>query len=74
VVRRPPATYICPIAKARKSKPRERRHERRATLIKGTPARYLGHAHAPHEQSAIEEAATEFRVPENLRDDWWSRL
>jgi hypothetical protein len=40
----------------------------RATLIKGTPVRCLGHVHAPDEKSAIEEAAKEFRVPNNLRD------
>src|SRR5262249_1886928 len=46
-------------------------------LIKGTPARYLGLIHAPHEKAAIEEAAKEFRVPDNprdriavMRDDW----
>src|SRR5262245_14522901 len=33
-----------------------------------TPARYLGHVHAPDEQSAIDEAAKEFRVPDNLRN------
>ena len=56
------------MAKAKKTKPRERLHEWRATLIKGTPARYLGHVHAPDEKSAIEGAAKEFRVPGNLRD------
>src|SRR5262245_66322536 len=35
------------MAKARKTKPRERLFEWRATLIKGTPARYLGHVRAP---------------------------
>jgi len=33
-----------------------------------TPARYLGHVHAKDEASAINEAAKEFRVPDNLRD------
>src|SRR5262245_13097522 len=33
-----------------------------ATLIKGTPARYLGHVDAKDEASAIDEAAKEFKV------------
>jgi len=52
------------MAKAKKSKHRDHVHRWRATLIKGTPARYLGHVHAPDEERAIEEAAKEFRVPE----------
>jgi hypothetical protein len=36
--------------------------------LKATPARYLGHVQALDEQTAIEEAAKEFRVPDNLRD------
>src|SRR5262245_39716459 len=40
----------------------------RATLIKATPARYLGHVDAKDETSAIDEAAKEFRVPDNLCD------
>ena len=56
------------MAKARKTKPRDFQHRWRATLIKGTPAKYLGHVEAPDEETAIEEAAKEFRVPDNLRD------
>jgi hypothetical protein len=55
-------------AKAKKTKPRERLFEWHATLIQGTPARYLGHVHAPDEKWAIAEAAKEFRVPDNLRE------
>ena len=56
------------MAKAKKTKPCDRVHSWRATLLKATPAKYLGHVHAPDEASAIKEAAKEFRVPDNLRD------
>jgi len=53
---------------ARKSTPRDFEHRWRASLIRGTPARYLGHVHAKDETSAIEKAADEFEVPDALRD------
>jgi len=40
----------------------------RMTLIKGTPAKYLGHVHAKDEAEAIKEAAKEFKVAEALQD------
>jgi len=47
------------MAKAKKTKPRDRLFRWRATLIKGTPAWYLGHVDAKDEASAIDEAAKE---------------
>jgi hypothetical protein len=40
----------------------------RATLIKGTPAKFLGHVEAPDEETAREQAAKEFKVSEVLKD------
>ena len=56
------------MAKAKKTKPQERLLHWRITLIKGTPARYLGHVDAPDEETARKEAAKEFKVAEALRD------
>jgi len=56
------------LAKAGKSTPRDFKHRWRASLIRGTPARYLGHVHAKDEATAIEKAAEEFEVPDTLRD------
>lgn len=55
-------------AVAKKAKPRERVFRWRATLIKATPARYLGYVDAPDEETARKEAAKEFNVSEALRD------
>jgi len=38
------------------------------SLIKATPAKYLGSVYAPDERSALETAAREFRVPDALRN------
>jgi hypothetical protein len=40
----------------------------RATLIKGTPAKYLGYVDAPDEESAREQAAKEYNVSDVLKD------
>ena len=56
------------MAKAKKTKPRERLFSWRATLIKGTPAKYLGYVDAPDEETAREQAAKEFNVSDVLRD------
>jgi hypothetical protein len=56
------------MAKVRKTKPREQLFRWRATLIKGTPAKYTGYVEAADEKTAIEEAAKEFKVSETLRD------
>ena len=56
------------MAKARKSTPRDFQHRWRASLIRGTPGRYLGHVQAKDQATAIERAAKEFDVPDTLRD------
>jgi len=40
----------------------------RISLLKGTPARFLGYLYAPDEQAAIEAAAKEYKIAEALRD------
>jgi hypothetical protein len=52
----------------KKIKPQERVFQWRATLIKGTPARYLGYVSASDEETARAIAAEEFNVSETLRD------
>lgn len=59
---------MLPMAKAKKSKPREHLHRWRATLIKGTPTKYLGHVYASSEADAAKEAAREFNVADALQD------
>jgi hypothetical protein len=49
-------------AVAKTTKPRERLFSWRATLIKRTPAKYLGYIDAPDEETAREQAAREFNV------------
>lgn len=56
------------MAKAKRTKPHERLHEWRVTLLRATPARYLGHVDAPDEATAIDEAVKKFSVPDNLRN------
>jgi hypothetical protein len=46
---------------------RERLFGWRATLIKGTPARYLSSVDAPDEETVREQAAKEFNVREVLK-------
>ena len=43
----------------KQTKPRERLFRWRATLIKGTPAKFLGHVDAPDEETARRQAAKE---------------
>jgi hypothetical protein len=40
----------------------------RISLLKGTPARFLGYLYAPDEQAAIEAVAKEYKIAEALRD------
>jgi hypothetical protein len=56
------------MAKAKKSKPRDHRVRWSISLIKATPAKYLGQVFAISEAEAIKEAAKEFNVAEALRD------
>jgi hypothetical protein len=53
---------------AKKTKPRERLFRWRVTLIKGTPAKYLGYVDAPDEEAARKQAVEEFNVSEVLKD------
>ena len=46
---------VCCMASAKKARPQERLFRWRATLIKGTPARYLGYVDAPDEETARKE-------------------
>ena len=56
------------MAKAKKSKPRDHQVRWSISLIKATPAKYLGQVFASTESEAIKEAVKEFNVAENLRD------
>jgi hypothetical protein len=56
------------VAKAKKSQPRDHRVRWSISLIKATPAKYLGQVFATNEVEAIKEAAKEFGVAEALRD------
>ena len=58
---------VCCMAKAKKSKPGERLFEGRVSLIKGTPAKFIGYVHAPDTKTAEDVAAEEFRIPDTLR-------
>jgi hypothetical protein len=54
-----------PIERCRRNRPRARFW---ITLLKGTPAKFLGFIEATDEKAAIEAAATEFKIAEALRD------
>jgi hypothetical protein len=56
------------MAKAKRSKPRDHQVRWTISLIKATPAKYLGQVFATSETEAIKEAAKEFNVAEALRD------
>ena len=56
------------MAKAKKSKPRGHQVWWSISLIKATPAKYLGQVFATSEAEAIKEAVKEFNVAEALRD------
>jgi hypothetical protein len=43
-------------------------HRFRITLLKGTPAKFLGFVEAPNEKAAVEAAAREFKIADTLRD------
>jgi hypothetical protein len=56
------------MAKAKKTKPRERLFEWRVSLIKGRPAKFIGYAHAPDAKAAEDIVAEEHKIPDTLRD------
>jgi hypothetical protein len=56
------------MAKAKKSKPRERRVRWRVSLIKGTPAKFIDYVEAPDAKTAEDIAAKEHRISDTLRD------
>jgi hypothetical protein len=56
------------MAKAKKTKPRDHKSRWSISLIKATPAKFLGQVFAKDEAEAIKEAAKEFNVAEALRD------
>ena len=60
--------WCCCMAKAKKTKPRDRLFRWRVSLIKATPAKFIGFVHAPDEKSAIETAAEDYDISETLRD------
>jgi hypothetical protein len=58
---------VC-MAKAKKSKSRERLPRWRVSLIKGTSAKFIDYALAPDAATAEKQVAEEHRIPETLRD------
>ena len=62
------------MAKAKKTKPRERMVEWRVSLIKGTLAKFIGYVHAPDAKTAEDIAAEEHRIPDTLRTASGARL
>ena len=56
------------MAKAKKTKPRERLFNWRVSLIKGTPAKFIGFALAPDAETAEKQVAEEHKISETLRD------
>jgi hypothetical protein len=67
------------MAKAKKSKPRDRIVRWWVSLIKGTPAKFIDCVQGPDATSAEDIAAKEHKIPDTLRDrvvavreDWWN--
>jgi len=60
------ATTIFSASAVKKSPSKPVEHRWQITLIKATPAKYLGSVYAPDEAAAIEAAAREFKVPDQL--------
>jgi hypothetical protein len=54
--------------KAKKSTPRDHLIRWRISLIKATPAKFVGFVRAPDENSAIEMAVKDYGISERLRD------
>ena len=56
------------MAKAKTTKPHDHLVRWRVSLIKATPAKFLGYVHAPDEASAIAMAIEDYGISERLRD------
>ena len=56
------------MAKAKKTKPRDRLVRWRVSLIKGTPAKFIDFAYAPDAATAEKQVAEEHEISETLRD------
>ena len=56
------------MAKSKKSIPRDHRRRWSISLIKATPAKYLGAVYAKDEADAVKEAVKEFKISEALQD------
>ena len=56
------------MAKAKKSKPRDRLVRWRVSLIKGTPAKFIDFAYAPDAKTAEKQVAEDHKISETLRD------
>jgi len=56
------------MAKAKKTKPRDRLVRWRVSLIKGTPAKFIDFAYAPDAATAEKQVAEEHEISEALRD------
>jgi hypothetical protein len=56
------------MAKAKNTKPRDHLFRWRVSLIKATPAKFVGYVRAPDEASAIEMAVEDYGISDRLRD------
>jgi hypothetical protein len=56
------------MAKAKKTKPRERLVRWRVSLITKTPAKFIDFAMAPDAATAEKQVAEEHEIPDTLRD------
>lgn len=61
-------SWVCGMAKAKKTKPRERLLRWRVSLIKGTPAKFIDYVQAADAKTAEDIAAKEHRISDTLRD------
>ena len=59
------------MAKAKKTKPREHVIRWRASLIKGTPAKFIDFAYAPDAKTAEKQVAEEHKISETYGIGWW---
>jgi hypothetical protein len=56
------------MAKAKKTKPRDRLVRWRVSLIKGTPAKFVDFTLAPDAETAEKQVAEEHKISETLRN------